>query len=145
MAFGPAGSKEVVILAEPEPVRGPVPNVVAPSLNVTVPVGVPTRLGVIWAVKIIVWPSTEELREEVSAVVVDTGADASKTANGDSEVVCAHTIWLVVSTEISVSGVDTPFTIWKSAGCPVRVVPVKLIQIVMGPVTDNVDGISSKS
>src|SRR5580658_6260283 len=100
----PAGSKEVLMLAEPEPFSGPVPNTVAPSLKVTVPVGVPTRLGVICAVKGMACPSTEELREEVSAVLVDTGPAASKTANGDSEGVCAHTIWLVVSTEISVSG-----------------------------------------
>jgi hypothetical protein len=52
MELGPAGRKEVVMLAEPEPASGPVPNTVPPSLKVTVPAGVPTRLGLICAVKV---------------------------------------------------------------------------------------------
>ena len=48
------------------------PRVVAPSLKVTVPVGVPGARGdgVTVAVKVTAWPKTDGLAEEVSVVVV---------------------------------------------------------------------------
>ncbi len=67
----PVASVEDVIVAWPA-LSVPVPNVVAPSLNVTVPVGVPvpgaTALTV--AVSVIDWPNTDGLADEASAIVV---------------------------------------------------------------------------
>jgi len=50
----------------------PVPNVVAPSLNVTVPNGVPEPgdTAATVAVNVTDWPKTEGLVEEVKVVVV---------------------------------------------------------------------------
>src|SRR5947208_2239710 len=54
------------------PLRVPVPNVVAPSLKVTVPVGVPVPGGVAdtVAVKVTACPDTVGLADEASAVAV---------------------------------------------------------------------------
>ncbi len=51
----------------------PEPSVVAPSLNVTVPVRVPDAAGglpLTVAVKVTVWPDTEGLADDASVVVV---------------------------------------------------------------------------
>src|SRR5262249_59299478 len=67
---GPRARAEVVNVALP-PESVPVPNVVAPSLKVTVPVGVPApgAVALTVAVKVTPWPDTEGLSEEVTAVV----------------------------------------------------------------------------
>src|ERR1043166_3464338 len=54
------------------PLKVPVPKVVAPSLKVTVPVGVPLPgAGALTvAVKVTGWPDTEGLTEEATVVVV---------------------------------------------------------------------------
>ena len=51
-------------------VSAPVPRVVAPSLKVTVPVGVPGTLEVTLAVKVTGWPNTLLSDDEVTVVVV---------------------------------------------------------------------------
>ena len=50
----------------------PVPKVVEPSLNVTVPVGVPAPgdTADTWAVKVTDWPKTEGLADDVTDVVL---------------------------------------------------------------------------
>ena len=63
----PAVNAEVVSVAWPEPFRVPVPRVVAPSLNVTVPVGVEAD-PVTVAVKVTDWPKTDGFSEEPTAV-----------------------------------------------------------------------------
>jgi hypothetical protein len=69
----PTDNPEVLSVAKPEEFTVPVPNVVAPSLNVTVPVGVPvagaTTLTV--AVKVTGWPTNVGLGEETRAVELD--------------------------------------------------------------------------
>src|ERR1051326_6871402 len=59
----------VLKVAEPE-LNVPVPRVVAPSLKVTVPVGVPLpgAVAVTVAVNVTDWPETEGLAEEARAV-----------------------------------------------------------------------------
>jgi len=54
------------------PLSVPVPNVVTPSLNVTVPVGVlePGAAAVTVAVKVTDWPKTEGFCELLTAVVL---------------------------------------------------------------------------
>ena len=62
---------ETVSVATPAPFRVPVPSDVAPSLNVTVPVGVVgpvTRATV--AVRVVDWPNVDGLAELMSVVVV---------------------------------------------------------------------------
>jgi hypothetical protein len=69
----PATDSAVVLkVATPEPFRVPGPNVVAPSLNVTVPVGVPApgATAVTVAVKVTDWPNTDGFGDAVSAVAV---------------------------------------------------------------------------
>jgi len=62
-------SAAVANVATPDPLSVPVPSVVAPSLNVTVPVGVPP-LPVTVAVKVTDCPNTEGFCEDVSVVVL---------------------------------------------------------------------------
>ena len=61
-------------MATPDPFRAPVPNVVVPSLKVTVPVGVPVpgKVTLDVAVKVTDWPNTDGLAEEATVVVVET-------------------------------------------------------------------------
>jgi hypothetical protein len=61
----------VVKVAEPE-LNVPVPRVVAPSLKVTVPEGVPLpgAVAVTVAVNVTDWPETEGLADELNAVEV---------------------------------------------------------------------------
>jgi hypothetical protein len=63
---------EVVNVAWPEPLSVPVPSVVAPSLKVIVPVGVPLpgALTVTVAVKVTDCPDTDGLADELREVVV---------------------------------------------------------------------------
>jgi hypothetical protein len=71
-AGGLTASEDVLKVAAPEPFSVPVPSVVAPSLNVTVPLGVPapgaTALTV--AVNVTDWPETDGFAEEVGVAVV---------------------------------------------------------------------------
>src|SRR5260370_40815005 len=68
---------EVENVATPEAFVVPVPNVVAPSLNVTVSplatLPVPGELTVTVAVNVTDWPKTDGLTEDASAVVVLAG------------------------------------------------------------------------
>lgn len=66
---------EVAKVATPEPFSVPVPSVVAPSLNVTLPVGVPEPGAetVTVAVKVTDCPKTDGFTLEMSAVVVGSG------------------------------------------------------------------------
>ena len=48
----------------------PVPSVVVPSLNVTVPPGAPLKAGVMVAVNVTAWPFVDGFSEEASFVVV---------------------------------------------------------------------------
>jgi hypothetical protein len=61
-------ARDEVVKGAVAPLRGTVPSVVAPSLNVTVPVGVPEPLTV--AVKVTDCPNVLGLREDVSVVFV---------------------------------------------------------------------------
>jgi hypothetical protein len=65
----PATSDEVDNVAVP-PVNVAVPNVVAESKNVTVPLGVPVP-AVTVAVKVTDWPNTDGLSELVTVVEVE--------------------------------------------------------------------------
>ena len=60
---------DVLNVATPEPFSVPVPRVVEPSRNVTVPVGVPEpgALAVTVAVNVTDWPNTEGLAEDTTA------------------------------------------------------------------------------
>ena len=68
----PTENEEVGKVAWPEASSVPVPSVVVPSMNVTVPLGVPvagaTALTV--AMKVTDWPNTDGLAEELTTVVV---------------------------------------------------------------------------
>ncbi len=68
----PTASAVVVVKVATPPLSVPVPSVVEPSLNVTVPVGVPAPGAVaeMVAVKVTDWPKTDELGDAKSAVVV---------------------------------------------------------------------------
>ena len=69
MEWEATASVEVVKVAWPVPSSVEVPRVVVPSLNVTVPMGVPP-LEVTVAVKVTDWLKTEGLAEELTVVVV---------------------------------------------------------------------------
>lgn len=65
-------SDEAVVLVLPL-VRVPVPSVVAPSLKVTVPVGMPEpgATAATVAVKVTGWPKTDGFAEDITDIVVD--------------------------------------------------------------------------
>ena len=65
-------SAEVLKVATPDPFRAPVPNVVVPSLKVTVPVGVPVpgKVTIDVAVKVTDWPNTDGFADGLTVVVV---------------------------------------------------------------------------
>jgi hypothetical protein len=73
-------SELVVNVAAPEPFNVPVPIVVAPSLNVTVPVGVP-ELPVTVAVNVTGEPTAAGFALEVRVVVVLCDTVCVKTAD----------------------------------------------------------------
>src|SRR5712692_2787565 len=78
---------EVENVATPEAFVVPVPNVVAPSLNVTVSplatLPVPGELTVTVAVNVTDWPKTDGLTEDASAVVVLAGFTTCGKAGED--------------------------------------------------------------
>jgi hypothetical protein len=76
----PTARELVVNVAKPEPFNGPVPRVVAPSLNVTVPVGVPEP-AVTAAVKVTGEPNVAGFALEVKVVVVVCITFCVKTAD----------------------------------------------------------------
>src|SRR5262245_9447629 len=72
MTWPPAVAKLALIVAVPSGATGEVPRITAPSLKVTVPVGVPAP-GVTAdtvAVKITAWPVTVGLADEARATAV---------------------------------------------------------------------------
>jgi hypothetical protein len=64
----PTANVEVVKVAFPR-LSLSVPSTVAPSLNVTVPVGVPEVAGFTVAVKVTAWPTADGFTEETTEVV----------------------------------------------------------------------------
>jgi hypothetical protein len=77
MLCEPALSEEVVKVACPEALSVPVPSVVAPSLKVTVPLGVPPPLaGVTVAVKVTACPTVLGFGDDDSVVTVARWAHA---------------------------------------------------------------------
>jgi hypothetical protein len=74
---------EVVKLAEPTPLRGILPRVLAPSVKVTVPVGVPEKgaFTATLAVKVMAWPKVDGLGAAESVVVVPVCACVAKGSN----------------------------------------------------------------
>jgi hypothetical protein len=73
MLWLPAPSVDVLKVATPPAPTVPVPSVVAPSMNVTEPDGLPApgATGDTVAVKVTDWPNTDGLADEVSVVVVE--------------------------------------------------------------------------
>src|SRR6266581_917849 len=69
MECAPTAREAVVSVAMPEESSVPVPRLVAPSRNVTVPVGMPTGELTV-AVKVTDWPNTDGFAEDTRAVVV---------------------------------------------------------------------------
>ena len=66
----PAASADVVMVALP-PLRATVPSVVVPSVKVTLPVsGAVPEPGLTVAVKVTVWPTFDELSEDLTLVVL---------------------------------------------------------------------------
>ena len=78
----PTDKEAVVKEALPELWRVPVPIVVDPSLNVTVPVGVP-EVAVTVAVKVTDCPKADGFTDEVRAVVVVVCAEAMVTLGSE--------------------------------------------------------------
>jgi hypothetical protein len=69
----PEAKVEVEKLACPAPLSDAVPRTVAPSRNVTVPVGVPDAADVTVVVNVTDWPKVEGLRDETTVVVDGAG------------------------------------------------------------------------
>ena len=72
MEWPPTDNADVLNVATPEPFSVPVPSVVEPSMNVTVPVGVPEpgALAVTVDVNVTDWPKTEGLADDDTELLV---------------------------------------------------------------------------
>ena len=70
MECAPTASAVVANVANPLPFTAIVASMVAPSLNVTLPVGIPEVADVTLAVNVTDWWYADGLREEVSVVVL---------------------------------------------------------------------------
>jgi capsular polysaccharide biosynthesis protein len=66
----PTANAAVVNVATPEPLSVPVPRVVPPSLNVTVPVGVP-EVPVTVALNVTGAPESDGFTLDISVVIVE--------------------------------------------------------------------------
>src|ERR1700680_876630 len=77
MEWIPLASVDVLKVALPAE-RAPVPMIVVPSLNVTVPVGVP-EVALTVAVKVTGWPKVDGFNEEARVVVVATAVGLGST------------------------------------------------------------------
>ena len=77
MAWPPAAAKLVVNVALPPAPTATVPRITLPSLNVTVPVGVPApgATAATVAVKVTAWPVTAGLTDDARATVVAAAVD----------------------------------------------------------------------
>src|SRR5512142_1838291 len=82
MAWPPAAAKLVVNVAAPPVPTATVPRTVAPSLNVTVPIGVPApgATAATVAVKVTAWPVTAGLTDDRRATVVAAGLTVTAVA-----------------------------------------------------------------
>ena len=80
MLCDPAASADVTYVATPELLTVPVPRVVVPSLNVTVPVGAaaPDPPFTV-AVNVRLEPTTADAAEDVSVVVLDAAVTVTLT------------------------------------------------------------------
>ena len=79
MVCGPADSGAVCTLARPELSTGAVPTVVAPSVNVTMPVGPPFGLTV--AVRVTAWPAVDGFWEDDRLDVVGVARAETQSAS----------------------------------------------------------------
>jgi len=72
MEWPPTDNAEVLSVATPEPSSIPVPSVVEPSMNVTVPVGTPEpgALAATVAVNVTDCPKTEGMADDETELVV---------------------------------------------------------------------------
>jgi hypothetical protein len=97
----PADNAVVVKVTCPEPFNIADPKVIAPSLKVTVPVGVPDPAdGVTVAANVTVWPQIEGFSEEVSVVEV--------TAFAEPGVVLRSIVTLLTKFATARSGLPSP-------------------------------------
>jgi len=92
MEWEPAVSVLVANVAIAEPFSGPLPKVVAPSLNVTVPVGVPGDVDVTVAVNVTDCPARLGFRLDASAVEDGFSAEGLTTCEtaGETLAACAE-------------------------------------------------------
>src|SRR5262245_10501471 len=81
MAWPPVAATLVVNGAGPSALTATVPRTMLPSLNVTVPVGVPApgATAATVAVKVTAWPGTAGLADEVRATEVAAGLTVTPT------------------------------------------------------------------
>ena len=91
----------------PEVLRVAVPSVVAPSMNLTVPVGVPTSSDDTVAVKVTVCPKLDGLSEEASLMVV---AKFVLVLMSTPNTPLAQTLLLAQLFPTTMSGLPSPFT-----------------------------------
>src|SRR5689334_16366082 len=82
MTWPPAAAKVVVNVARPPAPTVTIPRTTLPSLNVTVPVGVPDpgATGATVAVKVTAWPVTAGLSDEARAIAVAARLTVTPTA-----------------------------------------------------------------
>ncbi len=74
MEWLPNDRLEVLSAAIPDPLREDVPSEVAPSMNVTVPLGMPDpgELAVTVAVNVTDWPDADGLIDDDTALLVES-------------------------------------------------------------------------
>ena len=130
----------VANVAFPVASSAPVPSVVAPSRNVTVPVGtVVPEAGVTVAVKVTDCPTVDGLADDVTAVVVDTSAAFTTCDNAD-DVLAAKLVLppydavIVCVPCVSAAVANVAFPVASSAPVPSVVAPSRNVTVPVGTV-----------
>jgi hypothetical protein len=116
--------KEEVVKAATPPVRDPVPNVTVPSLNVTVPVGVPPVPDTL-AVKVTGCPKEEGLTDEVSVVVEDARAVPTTLMLSNRLLPLVSVAPLTVTLSLKFGLLFAPAMLASVTVCAVKVVEVR--------------------
>src|ERR1700674_4603410 len=118
-------SEDVAKVATPA-LSGPEPSEVAPSENVTVPVGVPPAVLVTVAVNVTDWPPTEGLSDDTSTVVVGAALTVCRMiwdaleGNFESPLYCAEIICgPTTSADVANVAIALEFNVMVPIGMPV--------------------------
>ena len=124
----PKANADVVNVAFPA-LSVPVPSRVVPSLNVTVPVGVPVVAGFTVAVKVTAWPNADGFTEETTEVVEAAWFTACDRAGEVLPAKLASPLYTAVMECVPTVSVDVVNAAFPALSVPVPSVAVPFLNV----------------